>query len=279
MPGLDTSTSNRLAPTNAEPVNSQTRHRHRVPVLWPWLLVAVAWTVLVLATLTHQTFLLDHHYLLHDSGLPWLVALAIFLLCWQVMTVAMMLPSSMPMIHLVVFAGRKQARPVAVPLAFLAGYTVIWTAFAVGAFLGDTGVHRLVDLWPWLDEHSWLIGAVMFTIAGLFQFSPWKERCLDMCRTPLGFFLHYYRKGVGTAWRLGLRHGGYCLGCCWALMLVMFGVGVGSLAAMALLSGAMVIEKTVPGGKRLSPVIGIVLLGLAALWLAHPAWLLGGFGV
>jgi SAM-dependent methyltransferase len=126
---------------------------HRVPVLWPWVLVAAAWAVLVLAVLSHQTFLLDHHYLLQASGLPWLAALEIFLLCWQVMTVAMMLPSSMPMVNLVVYAGRRQARPVAVPLTFLAGYAVIWTAFATGAFLGDTLVHRLVDLWPWLAVH------------------------------------------------------------------------------------------------------------------------------
>jgi len=187
--------------------------------------------------------------------------------------VAMMLPSSMPMVKLVVFAGRRQVRPVAVPLAFLAGYAVIWTAFAAGAFLGDTLVHRLVDLWPWLAVHSWLIGAVTFAIAGLFQFSPLKERCLDMCRTPLGFFMRHYRKGVGPAWQLGLRHGGYCLGCCWALMLVMFGVGVGNLAGMAALTGVMVIEKAVPGGKRLSPFIGVMLLLLGTLWLAHPVWL------
>jgi predicted metal-binding membrane protein len=259
--------------TNLEQATDRSRRGRRVPVLWPWLLVAVAWGVLVLAGLLHQTFLLDHHYLLQASGLPWLAALEVFLLCWQVMTVAMMLPSSMPMVQLVVYAARRQARPVAVPLAFLAGYGVIWTAFAAGAFLADTLVHRLVDLWPWLAVHAWLIAAVTFFIAALFQFSPWKERCLDRCRTPLGFFLHSYRKSVGPAWRLGVRHGGYCLGCCWALMLVMFGVGVGNLAGMAALTGAMVIEKTVPGGKRLSPFIGIMLLLLGGLWLAHPVWL------
>jgi predicted metal-binding membrane protein len=234
--------------TDQEQATDRTRRPHRVPVLWPWLLVSVAWAVLVLATLTHQTFLLDHHYLLQASGLPWLAALEVFLLC-------------------------RQARPAAVPLAFLAGYAVIWTAFAAGAFLLDTLVHRLVDLWPWLAGHSWLIGAVTFASAGLFQFSPLKERCLDRCRTPLGFFLHHYRKGVGPAWHLGLRHGGYCLGCCWALMLVMFGVGVGNLAGMAVLTGVMVIEKAVPGGKRLSPLVGIALLLLGIVWLAHPLWL------
>jgi predicted metal-binding membrane protein len=259
--------------TNSQDATDRTRRRRRVPVLWPWLLVAAAWAVLVLATLARQTFLLDHHYLLQSSGLPWLAALEIFLLCWQIMTVAMMLPSSMPMVQLVVYAARRQERPVAVPLAFLTGYAVIWTVFAAGAFLTDTLVHYLVALWPWLAAHSWLIGASTFALAGLFQFSPLKERCLEMCRTPLGFFMHYYRKGVGPAWRLGVRHGQFCLGCCWALMLVMFGVGVGNLAAMAALTGTMVIEKTVPGGKRLSPFIGILLLLLAVLWLAHPVWL------
>src|SRR5712692_2196715 len=121
--------------------------------------------------------------------------------------------------------------------------------------------------------HSWLIGAATFALAGGFQFSPLKERCLKQCRSPFSFFVRYYRKGVGAAWRLGLRHGAFCLGCCWALMLVMFGLGVSSLVWMAVLAGVMVIEKTFPGGQRLSPSIGVALLGLAVLWLVHPAWL------
>src|SRR5258708_34678844 len=197
----------------------RTLRPRRALVLWPWLLVGVAWVVLILATLGHQTFLLDHHYLLQASGLPWLAALEVFLLCWQVMTVAMMLPSSMSMVNLVVYAGRRQARPVAVPLAFLAGYAVIWTGFAAGAFLGDTFIHRLVALWPWLAFHSWLFGAVTFFIAGLFQFSPLKERCLDRCSTPLGFLIHYYRKGMGAASPLGFGQGGASLDCCLALNL------------------------------------------------------------
>jgi predicted metal-binding membrane protein len=273
MPALHPSAIHRLLTPRQEQAQEGTGRRRRDLVLWPWLLVAAAWAVLVLATVTHQINLLDHHYLLQASGLPWLAAFEVFLFCWQLMTIAMMLPSSMPMVKLVVYAGRRQARPLAVPLAFLSGYAVIWTTFAAGAFLGDTGIHHMVDWWPWLAVHTWLIGAVTFFLAGLFQFSPFKERCLEVCRTPLGFFLRYYRKGVTPAWQLGLSHGGYCLGCCWALMLVMFGVGVGSLAGMAALTGAMVIEKTTPGGKRLSPVIGIILLLLGLLWLAHPYWL------
>jgi hypothetical protein len=111
--------------TDSKEAKGRGRQTHRAPVLWPWLLVTAAWAVLVLAGLSHQTFLLDHRYLLEVSGLPWLAALEIFLLYWQVMTVAMMLPSSMPMLQLAVYAGRRQDRRLAVPLAFLAGYAVI----------------------------------------------------------------------------------------------------------------------------------------------------------
>jgi predicted metal-binding membrane protein len=252
---------------------------HQAPVLWPWLLVIVAWTVALVAALTNQNYLIDHHYLLEESHLSPLLALIVFLACWQVMTVAMMLPSSMPMVSILVHASRQQRHPQVVQVAFLAGYALVWTAFALGAFVGDIQIHWLVHHWFWLDTHSWVISATTFAVAGVFQFSPLKERCLKQCRSPLSFFVRYYRKGVAAAWRLGLRHGAFCLGSCWALMLVMFGIGVGSLLSMAVLTGVMVVEKTTPFGQRLSPVIGILLLGLAALWLAHPAWLLGGIGV
>jgi predicted metal-binding membrane protein len=259
--------------TNITEGADRVQPRRRAPLYWPWVLVAVAWTVALLATLTHQTYLIDHGFLLEQSRLPWPVTLVIFLVAWQVMTVAMMLPSSMPMVYMLVYASRQQARPRAIQAAFLAGYAVVWTAFAVAAFCGDTLVHALVDRWPGLDENSYLIGAATFMIAGAFQFSPLKQRCLTACRSPFSFFVRYYRKGIGAAWELGLRHGAFCLGCCWALMLVMFGVGLGSLAWMAVLAGVMVLEKTIPGGQRLSPIIGVVLVLLASLWLLHPAWL------
>ena len=247
--------------------------RRRAPVIWPWLVVVAAWTLALVAVLANQSYLINHHYLLEQSHLPVLVALVVFLACWQVMTVGMMLPSSMPMLYMMVHASRRQKHTWAIQAAFLAGYALVWTAFAVAAFLGDTQVHRLVHSWFWLYTHSWLIGAATFALAGGFQFSPLKERCLKQCRSPFSFFVRYYRKGFGAAWRLGLRHGAFCLGCCWALMLVMFGLGVSSLVWMAVLAGVMVIEKTFPGGQRLSPFIGVALLGLAVLWLVHPAWL------
>jgi hypothetical protein len=208
-------------------------------VIWPWLFVGAAWLLTGLAVLTNQSSLINHHYLLEESHLPVLVALLLFLACWQVMTAGMMLPSSMPMVLMMVHAGRHQRRPLAVPAAFLTGYAIVWTGFALVAFVGDTQIHWLVHHWFWLDTHAWVIGVITFAVAGVFQFSPLKGRCLRQCRSPFSFFVRSYRKGVGAAWRLGLRHGVFCLGSCWALVLG--------------------IEKTLPGGQRLSPVIGIIL--------------------
>jgi predicted metal-binding membrane protein len=256
-----------------------TDSRGWAPVIWPWVLVIAAWTVALLAVLTKQAYLINHNYLLTQSHLSWIAALVVFLASWQVMTVAMMLPSSIPLVNLIVHTSRRQRHPWATQAAFLAGYAVVWTAFAFVAFLADTLVHRLVNNWFWLYLHSWLISATVFAIAGAFQFSSLKKHCLKQCRNPQSFFTYYYQKGVVASWHLGLRHGMFCLGCCWALMLVMFGVGVGSIVWMAVLTGIMVIEKTYPGGQRLRLLFGIVLLLLSALWLVHSAWLLAGSGV
>src|SRR6266849_8588573 len=136
--------------TQVTDVKDSARARHRASVLWPYVLVIAAWTVALLATLTNQSYLINHHYLLEQSHLPVLVALVVFLACWQVMTVGMMLPSSMPMLYMMVHASRRQKHTWAIQAAFLAGYAVVWTACAVAAFLGDTQVHRLVHGWFWL---------------------------------------------------------------------------------------------------------------------------------
>jgi predicted metal-binding membrane protein len=261
--------------------------RRRPAIHWPWVVVAAAWGVAVLAVLTNQSYLIDHHQLLGGHymwmaghymrmgglHLPWIAALAVFLASWQLMTVAMMLPSSLPMVYMLAYASRQQARPRAIMAAFLGGYAAVWTAFALVAFLGDGLVHGAVAAWPWLAQRPWVIGAATFAIAGAFQFSALKERCLTQCRSPFSFFVRYYRRGVHGAWHLGLRHGIFCLGCCWALMLIMFGVGLGALTVMSVLAGVMLGEKVVPGGRRLSPVVGGMLLVLAVLWLIHPAGL------
>jgi predicted metal-binding membrane protein len=247
---------------------------YRMLASWPWLLVAVAWALALLATWTNQRYLINHDYLLEESGLPWLVAFLLFLICWQVMTAAMMLPSSLPQVFRLVGASRPAQHPHRVLAAFLAGYAAIWTAFAVAAFVGDTGIHQLVYQWPWLSRHTWVIGTATFVLAGIFQCTPFKQRALSACRHPAGSFGRASCPDGGSGWRLGLRYGQWCTASCWALMLVMFGIGVGSVTWMAALAGIILVEKAVPGGRWLSPVVGLVLFLLAALWASDSTWLL-----
>ncbi len=241
---------------------------------WPWLLVVAAWALALLAAWTHQSYLINHDYLIIESGLPWAAALLLFLVFWQVMTAAMMLPSSLPRLAHFVQTSRPAARPQRMIAAFLAGYAAVWTGFGAVAFLGDTGIHQLVRSWPWLALHPWLIGAVTFALAGAFQCTPFKQRALRACRRSTEYVQDPACTESESAWRSGLRYGQCCLGSCWALMLVMFGIGAGSLVWMGALAGVMVIEKTVPGGRWLSPFVGIAFLLLAGAWALHPTGLL-----
>jgi predicted metal-binding membrane protein len=132
-------------------------------------------------------------------------------------------------------------------------------------------VHAAVDASPWLQGHEWVLGAGVLALAGAFQFSSLKYACLDKCRHPAQFMLRFYARGAGGGMRLGMRHGLFCLGCCWALMLVMFSVGVASLVAMAALTALMVHEKTQPRGRQVVPVAGATLVASALLIALYSA--------
>ena len=199
------------------------------------------------------------------------IALPAFLLAWQVMLAAMMLPSSLPLIRLFAKASAKQPRPRAAMAGFLGGYALIWTGFGALAFVFDIGLHAAVDASPWLEGHEWVLAAGVLGLAGAFQFSSLKYACLDKCRQPAQFMLRFYERGAGGGLRLGLRHGAFCLGCCWALMLVMFSVGVASLLAMAILTALMVYEKTQPQGRRVVPAAGATLVATAMMIAVYSA--------
>jgi predicted metal-binding membrane protein len=147
-------------------------------------------------------------------------------------------------------ASANQPRPLPAKAAFLGGYALVWTAFGAAAFLGDLAVHRLVERWSWLAARPGLIGGAVLLLAGAFQFSTLKEACLTVCRHPAGYLLQHYRRGTAAAFRLGGGHGLFCVGCCWALMLVAFAAGVASLWWMAALTAVMVFEKTGRRGRR-----------------------------
>jgi predicted metal-binding membrane protein len=250
--------------------------RRRVP---PVVLgaIAAAWLLAVWVQASGRSQALHHDWLI-DGGLPLAIGLVVFLLAWQVHLAAMMLPSSLPLIALFSQASAAQPAPGRARAAFLGGYASVWTTFGAAAFIGDVVLHRAVHRWTWLGARTWLITGVVLLVAGLFQFSAAKDRCLQQCRHPGAFLLRHYERGTGGAFRMGRRHGLFCLGCCWALMLLMFAVGVANLIWMAPLAVVMFVEKTSRRGAEITAATGIVLLGLGGVVLAHPAWLPAGLG-
>lgn len=206
-----------------------------------------------------------HHHALVDSGLPVAMALALFLAVWQVHVAAMMLPSSLPLLTLFDGVVVHQPRPRAARGAFLGGYAVVWTAFAVVALVGDLALHEVVDRSAWLSAHPAVIEGGLLILAGAFQFSALKDRCLRECRHPAAFLTRHYRRGSGAAFLLGTRHGVHCLGCCWALMLVLVAVGTAELLLMAPLTLLMIAEKSPRVGPQVTAPTGIALIALGLL--------------
>ena len=236
--------------------------------------IAVAWVVAVAA---HTSGLAGavHHDALLENGPPFVLGLLAFLLAWQIMIAAMMVPSSLPLVRLFAAASRSQPRPAVAMTAFLGGYAAVWSAFGALAFTFDLGVHRAVDGIGWVGANSWAIGGGVLALAGAFQFTQLKDACLDRCRRPDAFMLRHYRRGAGGGFQLGARHGAFCVGCCWALMLVMFAAGVASLVWMVILAAVMRYEKTAASGHRVVPVTGVALLGASSVVLLYSAYAAG----
>lgn len=190
---------------------------------------------------------------------------------WVLMTTAMMLPTTLPLLE--AFRRLTQSRQDYWFLMALviAGYLGAWSLFGLAAHGLDWVVHQVAQRSVWLIFNGWVLGAVVFCIAGLFQFSSLKYRCLDKCRAPLSFVMRHWN-GQGArrhALLLGLDHGVYCVGCCWAMMLLMFVLGTGSVGWMLLLGGVMAAEKNLPFGHRLAAPLGIALLAGAAVIVVH----------
>jgi predicted metal-binding membrane protein len=233
--------------------------------------IGAAWIAAIAAQLAGAAALLHHDALLVGDGPPLVVAALLALLAWQVMIAAMMLPSSLPLVRLYARASERAPRRGRSMAAFIGGYALVWSAFGLAAFGADAGLHAAINSSPWLSSHDWWIGGSVLALAGAFQFTSLKDACLDKCRHPAQFMMRYYQRGPRGGLRLGVRHGAFCVGCCWALMLVMFAAGVASLIWMALLSAVMIHEKTRPAGARAVPVTGVALLAAASVVLAYSA--------
>jgi len=176
----------------------------------------------------------------------------------------MMLPSAAPVILLVLGVYRRrvdpQARPAAV--AFVAGYLLAWTAFSVVASAAQVGLHRVVLLAPDMRLSSPMLSGVLLIVVGVYQWLPLKSSCLTHCRSPLGFLSQYWREGASGGLLLGLRHGMFCVFCCWLLMTVLFGVGVMNLLCVAVLAAFVFIEKLLVKGALVARAAGVAV----AVW-------------
>jgi predicted metal-binding membrane protein len=193
---------------------------------------------------------------------------ALFVAVWTVMMAAMMLPAAAPMILIFASAQARRARHAAVPTwIFTAGYILVWLAAGLLVYvlvqIGSEIATRLTSA----DRATWAPLALGGTLlaAGLYQFTPIKRVCLTHCRSPFAFVAQHWRDGRAGALQMGLRHGAYCLGCCWALFAVMVAAGVMSLAWMLLLTLVVFIEKVLPQGQRASPMIGVALIILGLM--------------
>jgi len=237
-------------------------------------LIAIAWLALIVWGQSPYARFLSHEELgdvsigLNAGGLG--IAL-VFVAGWTVMTFAMMLPTSLPLIMMFEKVVRQRSERTLLVVLLLAGYVGIWTLFGAAAHTGDRAVHAAVSEFHWLEDNSYGIGAATLILAGVYQFTPLKYMCLDKCRSPLSFITEHWHGGNERmqALRLGIHHGLFCVGCCWSLMLLMFAVGVGNVGVMLLLGAVMAVEKNMPWGRQLSAPLGVVLVvaGAALLML------------
>jgi predicted metal-binding membrane protein len=196
-------------------------------------------------------------------------------LMWAVMMAGMMLPSGSPVLLMYGVAVRRQASPVTDVAAgrqiyaLASGYLAVWALFSVVAtaaqFILST---ELAALSPMMTLTSPRVGALLLVVAGVHQLTPLKRVCLQECQSPLGFLMHHWRAGTAGAFRMGFDHGVYCVGCCWALMLLLFVGGVMNLTVIAALTALVAVEKLSPFGIHTARVSGLLLIGSAAWMLA-----------
>jgi predicted metal-binding membrane protein len=240
--------------------------------------IVLAWGVLWVWEHSPYGQYLSHGELAHldvSKGLePLLFQGAIYVVGWVLMTAAMMLPTTLPLVEIFRRLTRKRADRHRLVVLLIAGYLGVWLAFGIAAHLFDAGLHEAFGHSDWLQANPWVFGAGPLLLAGAFQFTSLKYRCLDKCRAPLAFVMQHWRgsDSHAQALRLGMHHGLFCVGCCWALMLLMFAVGTGSIGWMLILGAVMAVEKNMPWGRRLSAPLGVLLIAWGLLIVLDHSW-------
>jgi predicted metal-binding membrane protein len=190
---------------------------------------------------------------------------------WALMMVAMMVPTAAPMTLMYAAVARKAAaqhNPLAPTFVFVAGYITMWAIFSLVATVAQHALDQAALLSPMMVSASARLGAAILIAAGLYQLTPLKNACLKNCRTPAHFMSRYWRTGNLGAFRMGLRLGAYCVGCCWVLMTLLFVGGVMNLLWIAAIAIFVLLEKTIPFGEVSGRVAGTAMILFGALSLA-----------
>lgn len=231
------------------------------PATFPWVLaglVVTAWLALWLWGVSPYAHYLGHHRaLVSRDGY---VALALFLSGWTLMIIAMMLPTATTLLG--VFARVVRHRSGRLKALVVIGFIGAWLAVGYLFRVADLGVRGLLVSIRWLEARPSLLGAATLGLAGVYQFTPLKYRCLTACRSPRGFIYRHWRgrRPASEALRIGLAYGWSCVGCCWAIMLIMFALGLASLPWMLSLAAFMAVEKNTAVGRKLRIPLGIALV-------------------
>lgn len=199
--------------------------------------------------------------------------LALLWAMWAVMMVGMMLPSASPMLLLYGSVARRSATGALAAsrqiYALAAGYLAVWALFSLGATALQRLLAELLFVSAMMKVTSPTVGATLLVMAGVYQLTPLKLACLRSCRSPLGFLMSRWRTGWTGAFRMGVEHGALCVGCCWALMLLLFAGGVMNLAVIAALTAFVAFEKLTPLGARGARISGVLLIATALWILVH----------
>jgi predicted metal-binding membrane protein len=213
-----------------------------------------------------------------------LAGLGAYVVAWVVMIAAMMLPAATPMVLLYRTVARGQSAgppPLAATWVFVLGYLAVWAAFGVMVYVASVAVAGALAMDMTLAALAPYGVALVLIAAGVYQWTPLKEVCLRVCQSPLGFLMTHWRPGYGGALRMGVEHGLYCSGCCWALMAVLVAAGAMGLAWVTLLALVIFAEKLLPGGQGAARLVGgaLVVLGLTVAARPEIAMLLRGQGM
>jgi predicted metal-binding membrane protein len=207
---------------------------------------------------------------------PWAVLdFLMLVVMWSVMMIAMMVPSTIPMVMMFTAVNRnkRQRNQAYVPtFIFTLGYLVAWIGFSLLASGAQWQLHTAGLLDPMMNSNSRLLSGIVLVLAGVYQWTPYKEACLRQCRTPLGFLMSEWREGRAGALMMGVRHGLFCIGCCWALMLVLFAAGVMNMLWVLLIAVFVLLEKILSVARfiRIGSGLGLIVWGM--YWLFN-AWL------